>query len=91
MSWTQIDYLLDHQPKLLKSFHKTSRFEESLRTISEITKRTYSLAMSKLQKILSHFRRQNMILLVEGDETQLICSNLSFSLFISKTQIKNEQ
>jgi len=53
---------------VLRTFHKTTRFDEKLRSIEQLCGPGFSLSVNKLQKILGHFKRQNMVLLVERDE-----------------------
>jgi len=78
----------EFKPKILKTFHKTSRFDDKLRTIEQMTGIGYQLSMNKLQKILAYFKRQNMLLLVEKEENPLLFPHGAM-LSIGKNLVSN--
>ena len=65
---TSFFFFFSLKPKFLRTFHKTTRFDEKLRTIEELCGQGFQLSMTKLLKILSCYKRENMVLLVEKDE-----------------------
>lgn len=61
------------QPRLIRHFHKSSRFEVPLRNLPELaTPEVYKDTVHRLARLLSHYRRPAFVLRLESEEARCL-------------------
>ena len=61
------------QPRFVKYFHKACRYDTPLRKLDILAGGTsFAAAEGKWQRILSHYKRSNIVLLLEKEEAKLL-------------------